>query len=92
MAMTVEKAMKVARASLLLAALLAMNLTSPAAALATSVLHEAVLLGSLEVLILDFDVLPAGAGRPAAAPLSNMLALLGMGLLVLLGALILRRR
>jgi hypothetical protein len=85
--------MKVARTLLLVAALFALNSSEPSAALPTPVLHEADgLLSSIQALLLDFDVPRMGAGRPAAAPISNTLALLGMGLLLLLGARITRRR
>jgi len=92
MAMTVERAMKVVRTLLLVAALFALNSSEPSAALATPVLHEANGLLSAIQGLMDFDLPRVGAGRPAAAPISNTLALLGMGLLMLLGARIFRRR
>jgi hypothetical protein len=93
MATTVETPMNlVARALLLLAALFALN--SPAAAAwPTPVLQQAdMILGYFQALTVDLDALRAGAGGRAAAPISSLLALLGMGLLLLLGVRISRDR
>jgi hypothetical protein len=88
-AMPVETIMNGAR-TLLLTALLVLNSSAHAAAAATAVLYAESF--GLHILAVAFDPMRAGTGRLVAAPISNLLALLGVGLLVALGARIVRRR